>query len=374
MLKVQMSREDTVKKMMRKEVKKIKPYIPGKPIKDVQEELGLEKIIKLASNENPLGVSKRVKEAILQEIVNINRYPDGANRSLKTVLCSKLGISPEMLVLGNGSDGLLKVLAEAFLGPEDQVIISHPTFVEYLFVSHLMGSQLIRVYMDNYHQNLPAIADAVTGKTKMIFLTNPHNPAGTIFRKNEFEEFIQNIPEDIIVVVDEAYFEYVQNKDYPDSLKYVKEGYNIIVLRTFSKAYGLAGLRIGYAIAMPEIIEVLARVRDPFNVNHLAEIAAIAALEDEEFLQRSIKINEEGKRYLYQELEKRGIDYIPTEANFILINVNRDSGELYKRLMAEGVIIRPGEPLGYPGHIRVTIGTLEECNFFINCIDKLIAE
>ncbi len=374
MLKLQVSKEDIIKKMIRKEINKIKPYIPGKPIKDVQEELGLTKIVKLASNENPLGVSNKVKEAVRREIININRYPDGANRSLKEVLSDKLGVTPEMLILGNGSDGLLKVLAESFLGHDDQVIISQPTFVEYLFVSHLMGSQLIRVYMNDYHQNLSAIADAVTGKTKMIFLTNPHNPAGTIFRKKEFEDFMQTIPEDIIVVVDEAYFEYVKAQDYPDSLKYVKAGHNIIVLRTFSKAYGLAGLRIGYAIAIPEIIEVLTRVREPFNVNHLAETAAIVALEDSKFLQRSIEVNEEGKRFLYKELEKRDIDYVLTEANFILVNIKRNSGEMSQKLMEEGVIVRSGERLGYPGHLRVTVGTIEECNFFIDCIDKLVVE
>ncbi|HLV10335.1 MAG TPA: histidinol-phosphate transaminase [Halanaerobiales bacterium] len=363
-----------IEKLMRNEVKRIKPYIPGKPIKEVKEEYGLENIIKLASNENPLGCSERVREIILSELDNLNRYPDGANRSLRKILSEKLEVSQDMLIPGNGSDGLLKILAESFLTSEDQVIISQPTFVEYLFISHLMGSQLIRVYMDNYHQNLAAIADAVTSNTKMIFLTNPHNPAGTIFRKKEFKEFINSIPDDIIVVVDEAYSEYVCDETYPDTIPYINDGYNIVVLRTFSKAYGLAGLRIGYAITLPEIIEIMTKVRDPFNVNHLAEMAAIAALEDQDFFEETIRANEEGKQYLYGEFEKRNLKYVPTEANFILLDINMDAGKAFKRLLKQGVIVRSGDPLGYPGHLRITIGTLEECKFLMKSIDKILYE
>lgn len=360
-------------KIIRREVKKIKPYIPGKPITEVKKEYGLEQIVKLASNENPLGISEMVKEEMWKELININRYPDGASRDLKYDLVKKLDILEDMIIFGNGSDGLLKVIGESFLEKNNQVIISVPTFVEYIFVANLMGAQLIRVFMENYHQNLPAIAEAVNGKTRMVFLTNPHNPAGTIFSAEEFANFMDGLPDNVIVVVDEAYYEYVKNDNYPDVLEYVKKGYPIIMLRTFSKAYGLAGLRIGYAISRPDIIEIMKKTRDPFNVNHLAQVAAKAALKDEDFLNRTIEINESGKEYLYKELNKRNISYVPTEANFILINIKMDSMKLFKEFLKMGVIVRPGKPLGYPEHIRLSIGLAEENKFFVNCVDKLIS-
>ncbi|MDI3548024.1 MAG: histidinol-phosphate aminotransferase [Halanaerobiales bacterium] len=373
MLKPKPSKEnDGWKRIVRKEINYIKPYVPGRPIAEVKAEYGLERVVKLASNENPLGVSDRVKEAIFQECEQINRYPDGASRSLKTDLCQKLNIGEDMLIFGNGSDGLLKVIAESFLEKNSNVVIPYPTFVEYTFVSYLMGSQLIRVWMNNYHQNLKAMAEAITSKTRLLFLTNPHNPTGTIFTKEEFELLLSNLPDDVILVVDEAYHEYVQDQRYPDVLEYIRSGYPIIVLRTFSKAYGLAGLRLGYAIARPEIIEVLSKARDPFNVNHLAERAGRAALRDTEFLKRTIENNERGKEYLYAELSKRGIYYVPTEANFILVKIDLDCMEVFKKLMEMGVIVRPGKPLGYRNHLRVSIGLPEENKFFINCIDKLM--
>jgi len=364
---------DNWKKNIRKEIKNISPYIPGKPISEVKREYGLDKIVKLASNENPLGISSLVREAILKECENINRYPDGSSYSLKQELCQRLNITEDMILFGNGSDGLLKVIGESFLNNDSNVIIPYPTFVEYSFVAYLMGSQLIRVLMNNYHQDLKAIAEAVNSKTRLIFLTSPHNPAGSIFTEEEFTDFLEYIPDNVIIIMDQAYFEYVQNDFYPEIIKYIKKGYPIISLRTFSKAYGLAGLRLGYAIANPEIIDLLTVVRDPFNVNYLAEVAGKAALKDTEFLSRTIQINEEGKKYLYSELEKRGFTYVPTEANFILININRDSMDVFKELMKMGVIVRPGKPLGYPEHIRLTIGLPEENRFFVNCIDKLLA-
>ncbi|ACL68953.1 histidinol-phosphate transaminase [Halothermothrix orenii] len=353
------------KRIVRDEVHNIKPYIPGKPIKEVKEELGLAEVYKLASNENPLGVSPRVKEVLTRETVNINRYPDGASRSLKRSLSDKLGVKEDMIAIGNGSDGLLKVIAEAFLDNNSQAVISYPSFVEYKFVSQLMGTQLIRVWMKNYHQNLEALARGVTSKTKLIFLTNPHNPAGTIFRKDELEQFLSQIPDDVIVVLDEAYHEFVQDESYPDGIEYVKQGYPVIVLRTFSKAYGLAGLRLGYAISAPDIIETLMKVRDPFNVNHLAEKAGQAALEDKDFLEATIRNNEQGKEYLYTELDKIGVGYVPTQANFVLIRTGVDSIKMFKELLKHGVIVRPGKPLGYPHHLRVSIGLPEENEAFI---------
>ncbi|MFW6034715.1 MAG: histidinol-phosphate transaminase [Halothermotrichaceae bacterium] len=361
-----------VNNLKRDEVDKIKPYIPGKPISEVKSEYGLDKVVKLASNENPLDISTKVEEAIKKELNSIGLYPDGGCRLLKGKLAEKYGIDEDMIIFGNGSDGLLKVIAESFVKAEDEVVISYPTFVEYIFVANMMGANLVRVMMDDYHQNLPALTEAASEKTKLLFLTNPHNPAGTLFTADEFDELMNKVPDNVIVVVDEAYFEYVDDKAYPDTLEYIKKGYPIILLRTFSKAYGLAGLRIGYAVADPDIIAILKRMRDPFNVNRIAQKAAAAALDDKEFLEKTLEINEKGKKYLYQEFEKRGLDYVPTQSNFIMVKVNMDSMKLFKDLMKEGIIIRPGKPLGYPEHIRVSIGLPEENELFIEHVDKLI--
>jgi len=358
--------------LMREEIGILKPYIPGKPIEEVQEEYGLERVVKLASNENPLPLSEKVRKAIENELREINRYPDSDSRLLKKALAGKLGLSEEMLLFGNGSDGLLKIIGETFLNKGDEVIVSDPTFVEYIFVANLMGAELKRIEMKSYQQDLAGIIGAITDKTKMIFLTSPHNPAGTIIKKGELRDFLDRVPENILVVVDEAYYEYVQDEDYPDIIEFIKEGYPVIGLRTFSKAYGLAGIRLGYLFADPEIVALLAKALDPFNVNRIAQAAALAALEDEEFLQKTIELNEEGKEFLYREMGKRGFDYVPTEANFILVNVRMDAMDLFNKLLRLGVIIRPGDPLGYPEHIRLTIGTMEENKIFLDSIDKVL--
>ncbi|MFW5788231.1 MAG: histidinol-phosphate transaminase [Halanaerobiales bacterium] len=358
------------KKSLREEINNIKPYIPGKPIKEVKDELGLEKVIKLASNENPLPTSTKVKEAVNEEMERVNLYPDGASRNLKDVLCANLNVESDMVALGNGSDGLIKVIGETFLDRSSQVIISYPSFVEYQFVAQLMGCHLVRVWMKNYKQNIEGIIKASSRKTNMIFLTSPDNPTGTIIEKPELEKLLDELPDDIIVVLDEAYHEYVQSADYPNGIDYVKQGYPVIVLRTFSKAYGLAGLRLGYAVAQPEIITSLMKARDPFNVNRIAETAGKAVLEDEEFLNKTIANNEQGKKYLYQELDNLGLEYIPTEANFILVNVKTNSTQLFENMLKRGIIIRPGKPLGYPGHIRITIGTPEENEALITELKK----
>ena len=361
-------------RMIREEIDTLSPYIPGKPIEEVQEEYGLERVIKLASNENPLGLSEKVKKAVINELSTLNRYPDGDCRFLKRAMAGKLNISEDMLLFGNGSDGLLKVIAETFINKGDEVIVFDPSFVEYTFVANLMGADLKRVKMNPYHQDLDKVLELVSDKTKMIFLTSPHNPAGTIITDRKLRVFLDRIPDNILVIMDEAYYEYVQSDEYPDSLEYIKKGYSLIVLTTVSKVYARAGLRIGYLIAESEIDSLAAKALDPFNVNRIAQAAALAAIEDEEFLENSIRVNEAGKEYLYRELEKRNISYVPTEANFILVNMEMDCMKLFEDLLRMGVIIRPGKPLGYPGHIRLSIGTEEENKLFINSIDKLLGE
>ncbi len=353
----------------REEVKKLSNYIPGKPINEVKKEYGLSKVIKLASNENPLGVSANVQDTIIKGCKRINRYPDGASRKLVDKIAEKLDISKDMITPGNGSDGLLKVIAETFLAKNDEVIISYPSFVEYNFVSQLMGCHITRVWTRDYQQNIKGIRDAITAKTKLIFLANPDNPTGTIMAKNKLEDLLNNMSSDVIVVIDEAYHEYVQNNNYPNGLDYVKAGYPVIVLRTLSKVYGLAGLRLGYALTTPEVKAMLMKVRDPFNVNQIAEIAGIAALNDNKFFQKTINNNESEKEYLYSELERLNLKYVPTESNFILIDTGMDSLKLFTELMKKGIIIRPGKPLGYNRHIRVSIGTHEENEEFIRAFE-----
>ena len=358
------------KKSLRDEIDQIQPYIPGKPISEVKAELGLKEVIKLASNENPLPVSQKVKKALKEEMDSINLYPDGASRKFKKVLCEHLNLDNEMVAVGNGSDGLIKVIGETFLNNNSQVIISYPSFVEYKFIANLMGSDIIRVWTKDYQQNLAGIQNAVSSRTNMIFLTSPDNPTGSIIKRNELEKFFKKIPDDVLVILDQAYYEYVQDEDYVDGIEYIKKGYPLIVLRTFSKAYGLAGLRLGYAVADPEIIGSLMKARDPFNVNRLAQAAGRAVLNDKKFLEQTIENNEQGKKFLYNEFEKMGLDYVPTEANFILVNVKTNSGELFENMLKKGVIIRPGKPLGYPGHIRVTIGLPEENKKFIKVLKE----
>ncbi|MFW6381030.1 MAG: histidinol-phosphate transaminase [Bacillota bacterium] len=355
--------------LARDQIKGITPYVPGKPISEVKREYGLEEVIKMASNENPLGASPKARQAIEEELDRVHLYPDGASRSLVEKVSQELEVEQDMLTFGNGSDGLLKVIAEAFLDPESRVVISHPTFVEYNFVSQLMGCQVARVWMSNYRHNLQGMLEAITPDTRMVFLPNPDNPAGTIVTRPELTDFLDQLPPEVIVVLDQAYQEYVEAPDYPDGIDYVKQGYPVITLRTFSKIYGLAGLRLGYAISTPGVKEILMKARDPFNVNRLAEKAGRAALDDRQHLEQSLKNNRLGKEYLYGELDRLGLDYVPTETNFILVNVQRDSEELFEEMLKQGVIIRPGKPLGYEGHIRVTIGTPRENREFIRVLE-----
>ena len=374
MAETQKSKNKSWKELVRKEISGIQPYIPGKPIEEVKEELGLEEVIKMASNENPLPTSSKVRDAIENEIKDIKLYPDGASRSLVLELAEKHDLNDDMIICGNGSDGIIKVIGETFLDRDSQVVISYPSFVEYKFIAQLMGSHIIRVWMRNYNQNLEGIAEACNSDTDMIFLTNPDNPTGTMFTEEKLDNLLEEIPENTIVVLDEAYHEYVQDENYPDGIEYVKKGYPVIVLRTFSKAYGLAGLRLGYAVAQAEIIEKLMKARDPFNVNRLAEKAGKAALNDKEFLEKSIEINEKGKKYLYNEFERMGLEYIPTSANFILVNIEASSNKVFQKMLEKGVIVRSGKPLGYPGHLRVTIGLPEQNEKLIKVLEEVLAD
>jgi len=363
-----------INELVRPSILEIRPYVPGKPIEEVERELGLKDIIKLASNENPLGPSPKAVVAMQKEVEKVNYYPDSNCYYLKEALAQHLSLTLENIILGNGSDELLKLIAETFLKEGEEVIYGSPSFSEYEFVTRVMAGKVVEVPLDNLTYDLKSIAGKINSQTKLIFLCNPNNPTGTMVKRQEVAEFMAQVPEDVLVVFDEAYFEYATDPEYPDGLDYVRQGRRAIVLRTFSKIYGLAGLRVGYGLATPDIIDCLMRVREPFNVNSVAQAGALAGLADQEWVQRAQQVNTEGRDYWCRELSAMGIDYAPTQANFLFINLKTSGAVVSQRLMEKGIIVRPGHFFGYPEYIRVTIGTKEQNERFIQVLGQVLAE
>jgi len=358
--------------LIRKHILAIKPYVPGKPIEEVERELGLTKVIKMASNENPLGPGAKALEAMQKAAAKMHLYPDGNCYYLKQKLAEKIGVGEENILLGNGSDEVLKMLAETFLYPDDECIMAAPTFSEYEFVTNLMGAKNIKVPLQGFRHDLLKMKEAITPRTKMIFICSPNNPTGNIVNQEELQKFFHDLPERIIVVLDEAYYEYVDSPEYHNSLEYLQAGKNVVILRTFSKIYALGGLRIGYGLARQEIIALLNRVREPFNVNQMAQAAALAALEDEEHLRESLKINREGKEFLTAKFQEMNLFYVPTQANFIFLQVGVDSKAFWQEMLKEGIIVRTGDIFGLPDFIRVTIGTAEQNQCFLEGTVKVL--
>lgn len=358
-------------------VEKISPYVPGKPVKELERELGISSCVKLASNENPLGPSPKAVAAIQQFLSgseDICRYPEGSGYYLKAALQKKLSaggiaVGFDNLILGNGSNELLNIATRTYMSPGDEAVMSQMSFVVYSMAVQAVGGVAHQVPMTNYRHDLAAMADAITPKTKMVFVANPNNPTGTTSSAGEFERFMQRVPENILVVVDEAYIEYVSRQDYPDTLKYFAAGRDILLLRTFSKAYGLASLRIGYGIAKPEIITAVNRLREPFNTNTLAQVAAEAAVADDEHVRNTLENNAAGKQYLMKELAALELPGVPSEANFIFVPLRMDSMSLYDKLLRKGVIIRP---IG-PKAIRISIGMPHENERFIAALKEILA-
>lgn len=356
----------------RKELDSLNTYVPGKPIEEVQKEYQLDKVIKLASNENPLGTSPKAIEALKEAANKVHIYPDGGSTEIKEALADLYEINTNQIVLGNGSDELLVLIAMAFLNKGDEVLISKQTFSEYAFASKCMGAKISYIEQQNFTYDLKAFKEKISDKTKVIFFCNPNNPTGTIFTKEEFDSFMKEVPENVLVVVDEAYYEYVENKAYPQTLKMQKEYPNIIILRTFSKIYGLAGLRIGYGISSPYIIECINKVREPFNVNLMAQKAAIAAIKDQEYLNTVRSTNTEVKKYLYNQFDSLNIKYIKSESNFVIFETDNDSKIIFEKLLKKGIIVRSMTGFGLPNHIRVTAGTLDETKTFIKCLKEIL--
>ena len=341
-------------------IETIQPYQGGRPIEEVQRELGVTDIIKLASNENPLGPSPLAQQAIAESAKQVHLYPDGNAYYLKNDLAQYLGISAEHLILGNGSNDVLQLIAEVYVAPDDEVIYAAGAFVVYSVVTKLCSATAVVVPMQNDTHNLSAMASAITDKTKVIFVANPNNPTGTMVTADETAAFMEQVPDDVLVVFDEAYYEYVLRSDYPQTLPYVLEGRNFIITRTFSKIYGLAGLRIGYGIAPPALVETLNRVRQPFNCSLVGQSAARAALKDTAHVTKSQASNTAGKAFLYKAFDDMGLRYTQTEGNFIMLHVEQLGTDVADALLQKGIIVRPIVEYGYPNAVRVTIGTQKE--------------
>jgi histidinol-phosphate aminotransferase len=352
-------------------IRNLIPYNPGKPIEEVEREYGIEGCVKLASNENPLGPSPRAMKALAGRLAELNLYPDGDCFNLKRGLAAKLNVPATRLIFGNGSNEIIELAVRTFMSPGDEAIMDHFAFSIFRLVVQAAGGRCKIIPPKNFTVDLEAISRAVTPSTRILFLANPNNPTGTIYRKGEWEKFLERVGPEILLVVDEAYFEYVQEADYPNSLSYANEERAILTLRTFSKIYGLAGLRIGYGIGSEEIIGLMHRVRQPFNVNAPAQWAALAALEDDEYVKRALEVNQEGMTYLRQEIKKLGLGQVPSYGNFILVRVGSGQ-DCFQQLLRRGVIVRPMEGYDLPDYIRVTIGTMEENKRFIQKLGSII--
>lgn len=361
-----------MRQLVKPRILAVEPYRPGKPIDEVKRELGLKKVIKLASNETPYGPSPKVLQAITKAARSVNRYPDSGCFYLRQALAKKLKISTEQLIFGNGSDEIILLALRAFVDEGDEVIIAKPSFLIYEIGAKIVGANIKAIPLKNFHYDLEGMAEAVTSKTKLIFVGNPDNPAGTYISKARIAEFLAKVRPNIIVFIDQAYFEYVLAKDYPDATEFIKKYRNVIVIRTFSKMYGLAGLRVGYGIGDPEVIDILNRLREPFNVNSIAQEAALACLKDQSYYRRAARNIEKQRQYLYTQIRKLGLKVPESVTNFILIDVRQKSTTVSNALLKKGIIVRDMGFWGLDTFIRVTIGSEPENKFFIKTLRQIL--
>lgn len=351
------------------------PYPPGKPIEELERELGITGSIKLASNENPLGPSPKAMAAVRACLRNLNRYPDGSGFYLRRRIAEKFSLPFEGILLGNGSNEVIELVIRAFMSPGDEVLMPAPSFLLYKLVVQWMGGKAVPVSLKDLKIDLDKMAEAVTPRTKVIFLTNPNNPTGKVITKEDFDDFLSNLPADVVVVLDEAYIEFNKDPHTPSGYDYIAlDGPGVIVLKTFSKAYGLAGLRIGYGVMAPSIATYLNRVRQPFNTGSLSQAAALAALDDDEFLARTREVIWNGLEYMYGEMEKMGLRYVPSQANFFLIEMPCEAKRVFEAMLSRGVIIRSMASYGMDRFIRVNAGLPEENERFVRTLSQVLAE
>ncbi len=353
-------------------VQKLVPYKAGKPIEELERELGISNIIKLASNENPLGIGKKAKQAIQDALNDLALYPDGSGFHLKQALADKYQVTSEQITLGNGSNEILELVARAFLTPEHEVIFSQHAFAVYPIVTQAVGAKGVVVPALNYGHDLQAMLNAVTDKTRLVFIANPNNPTGTLLTQTEVERFIAQLPSSVICVLDEAYFEFVSQTETVDSVSWLAKYPNLMIVRTFSKAYGLAGLRVGYSLSSSKMADILNRVRQPFNNNSLALVAAKAALEDVEHVQATVENNTKGMQQLIDGFKKLNLEWIPSAGNFISVDLKQDGQTIYEALLKKGVIVRPVGVYEMPTFLRISIGTPKENAVFLEALADIL--
>jgi histidinol-phosphate aminotransferase len=350
----------------------IKPYVPGKPIEELERELGIRRSIKLASNENPLGPSPMAMEAVRDAIPSLHRYPDGSGHALIQALARHLNCPAETIVIGNGSDDIIALLTNTLLQPGERAVMPQPSFLMYEIAVRAVGAEPVFVPLQDLAIDLEGMGRAVNESTRLVFLCNPNNPTGTIIPAEDFNRFMTSLPADVVVVVDEAYIEFVRDSNCLQSSSYWATGHPIVTLRTFSKLYGLAGLRVGYGVMPVELAGYLNRIRQPFNVNALAQIAARAALQDREFVRRTLDVVHVGLSFLFEALTEMGVRYFPTQSNFFLIDVEQDAEAVFQAMLRDGVIIRSMKGYGYPRYIRVNVGTGEENQRFVSALKRVL--
>ena len=350
----------------------IKPYEAGKPLKELEREYQITNAVKLASNENPIGFSSKVNDAVLAHLSEMNRYPESSGHDLNQALAKKFNVESSNIVLGNGSDDIIALLAHAYLNPGDEALMPQPSFLMYEISVKTAKGVPVMVPLTDFSTNLKGLIQRISSKTKLIFITNPFNPTGSSITSEEFEWFARQVPDDVIIVMDEAYIEFVRNDHVYNALKTPLQDPRIVTLRTFSKAYGLAGFRVGYGIMDTEIAQILNRIRQPFNVNGVAQIAAVAALGDEDFLQKSIKTTQDGLDYLSKQLGSMGLSVLPTQSNFMMFDIKTDATKVFKKMLEQGIIVRSMKSYGFDTFLRISAGTKQENELFIQALKKTL--
>ncbi|NLY79922.1 MAG: histidinol-phosphate transaminase [Lysinibacillus sp.] len=352
----------------------MKAYQPGKPIEEVQREFGLKEVVKLASNENPFGCSPKVTEYIKNNDINFAIYPDGYAQELRTAVANHLGVPENQLLFGNGSDDLIAIVTRSLLYPGVNTVMADPSFSQYSHNAEIEGAEVRKVPLKDGKHDLEAMYEAIDENTSVVWVCNPNNPTGTIVTDEELSAFLKKVPSDVLVVLDEAYFEYVTDPAYKDTLPYVEQYPNVLIMRTFSKAYGLAAYRVGYAIGQADLIAKLDPVRAPFNNTVLSHKVAIVALQDQQFIKETVERTEKGKEQYVEFCKKHGLNYYPSQTNFILFEVKADSDVIFQEMMKRGFIVRSGNALNAPGYIRVSIGTEEQNSKFLSLLEEVLKE
>jgi histidinol-phosphate aminotransferase len=367
-------REDAAAPLVRPAVELLRPYEPGTPIEEVQRSLGIARVVKLASNEGPFGPFPAAQEAMQAAAPDLNRYPDGGSFRLHAALAARHGVSFDEVCVGAGADGCIDLLSQAFLDPGNEVVCGWPSFPSYVIYARKQGAEVRLIPLDDYRYDLGALLEAVTPQTKLVYICEPNNPTGTMNTADELDAYFARVPDHVLTVVDQAYFEYIDRPDYPDAVeRYAKAGARVVVLRTFSKIYGLAGLRVGYAVAAAEVCRTLAKVRRPFDIATPAQVAAVASIDAVDELARRRSANADGLARLEEVLRSKGMEPVPSVGNFLYAETGGDAVELYELLLHEGVVVRPLAGFGAPAAVRITVGLPDEIDFLAAALDRVLA-